>query len=72
MSYYQAYSWTKKFEAEGEEGLRDKRGRTRSEAELTPDEKIRLQMKRLEKENERLRAENLFLKKLEEIERRRR
>ena len=28
-------------------------------------------MKRLERENERLRAENAFLKKLEEIERRR-
>lgn len=29
-------------------------------------------MKRLEQENERLRAENAFLKKLEELERRRR
>jgi transposase len=28
-------------------------------------------MKRLERENERLRAENAFLKKLEELERRR-
>ncbi|WP_147554145.1 IS3 family transposase [Bacillus testis] len=64
VSYYQVYSWTKKFEEEGEEGLRDKRGRTKSEAELTPDEKMRLQMRRLEKENERLRAENLFFKKV--------
>ncbi|PPA88337.1 transposase, partial [Brevibacillus laterosporus] len=29
------------------------------------------EMKRLERENERLRAENAFLKKLEELERRR-
>jgi hypothetical protein len=40
-------------------------------AHLTPEEKINRQMKKLERENERLRAENLFLKKLEEIERRR-
>ncbi len=39
---------------------------------LTPEEKIKLEMKKLERENERLRAENAFLKKLEEIERRRR
>ena len=36
------------------------------------EEKLQLEIKRIERENERLRAENLFLKKLEEIERRRR
>jgi transposase-like protein len=71
VSYQQVYQWMKKYEELGEDGLRDKRGRTKTEPELTPEEKIHREMKRLERENERLRAENAFLKKLEEIERRR-
>ena len=71
VSYQQVYHWTKKFEANGEEGLNDKRGKRKDEPELTPEEKTRREIKRLELENERLRAENAFLKKLEEIERRR-
>jgi transposase-like protein len=71
VSYQQVYQWVKKYEDGGDEALKDKRGRTKSEIELTPEETIKLQMKKLERENERLRAENAFLKKLEEIERRR-
>jgi transposase len=71
VSYQQVYQWVKKYEKEGEDGLKDKRGRTKAELELTPEEKIQRDMKRLERENERLRAENAFLKKLEELERRR-
>jgi transposase len=69
VSYQQVYQWVKKYEDGGEEALKDKRGRKKEEAELTHEEKIQLQMKKLERENERLRAENLFLKKLEELER---
>jgi transposase len=71
VSYQQVYQWVKKFENGGDEALKDKRGRTKPETELTSEEKFKLQMKKLERENERLRAENAFLKKLEEIERRR-
>lgn len=71
VSYQQVYQWVKKFEKEGEDGLKDRRGRTKAELELTPDEKYQRDMKKLEKENERLRAEVAFLKKLEELERRR-
>ena len=71
VSYQQVYQWVKKYENGGEEALKDKRGRKKEEAELSPEEKMKLEMKKLERENERLRAENLFLKKLEEIERRR-
>jgi len=71
VSYQQVYQWMKKFEANGEEGLRDRRGRTKDEVELTVEEKLKLEIQRIERENERLRAENLFLKKLEKIERRR-
>lgn len=71
VSYQQVYQWVKKYEVGGDEALKDKRGRKKEEAELTLEDKIKLQMRKLERENERLRAENLFLKKLEEIERRR-
>lgn len=71
VSYQQVYQWVKKFEKEGEDGLKDKRGRTKAELELTPDEKYQRDMKKLERENECLRAEVAFLKKLEELERRR-
>lgn len=72
VSYQQVYQWVRKYEANGEEALRDQRGRKKPESKLTAEEKYNLEMKRLERENERLRAENAFLKKLEEIERRRR
>lgn len=71
VSYQQVYQWVKKYEKQGEEGLIDKRGQRKSEPELTPEEKFQRKMKMLERENERLRAENAFLKKLEELERRR-
>lgn len=72
VSYQQTYQWVKKFEAAGEAGLHDRRGRNKEVTELTAEEKLQLEIKRIERENERLRGENLFLKKLEEIERRRR
>lgn len=71
VSYQQVYQWTRKYETNGPDALKDNRGRKKSEAKLSPEEKIKLEMKRLEIENERLRAENAYLKKLEEIERRR-
>jgi transposase len=71
VSYQQVYQWVNKYEDGGDEALKDKRGRKKEEVELTSEEKAKLQMKKLERENERLRAENLFLKKLEEVERRR-
>jgi transposase len=71
VSYQQVYQWVKKFEKEGADGLEDKRGKRKTESELTPEEKIQREMKQLEQENQRLRAENAFLKKLEELERRR-
>ncbi|MBU5437497.1 helix-turn-helix domain-containing protein [Tissierella sp. MSJ-40] len=71
VSYQQVYGWVRKFEADGEDALIDKRGRNKVESELTEEDKIRLTMKKMEKENERLRAENAFLKKLQELEGRR-
>ncbi|MEG1313084.1 MAG: helix-turn-helix domain-containing protein [Bacilli bacterium] len=71
VSYQQVYHWVKKYELGGEDLLNDRRGRKKEEEELTVEDKIKNQMKKLEAENERLRAENAFLKKLEELERRR-
>jgi len=70
VSYQQIYSWVRKFEKDGTDALMDRRGRQKPEEELTDAERFTMELKRLEKENERLRMENAFLKKLEEIERR--
>ncbi|MGE7094537.1 helix-turn-helix domain-containing protein [Lysinibacillus sp. NPDC048646] len=40
VSYQQVCQWVKKLEANSEEALRDKRGGTKAEIELTPDKKI--------------------------------
>ena len=71
VSYEQVYQWVKKYEAGSESALKDRRGRKKPEEELTLEDRAKLLMKKLEVENERLRAENAFLKKLEELERRR-
>ncbi|MES1046887.1 helix-turn-helix domain-containing protein [Heyndrickxia oleronia] len=71
ISYQQIYSWTKKYEADGPESLRDHRGRKKPQEEMSEQEKLRIKIKELEAKNYRLEAENAFLKKLEEIERRR-
>ncbi|MCM3741761.1 helix-turn-helix domain-containing protein [Oceanobacillus luteolus] len=71
VSYQQVYQWVRKYEDGGWDALKDRRGRSKNEEELTSEEKMKLEIRRIEKENERLRAENAFLKKLEEIERRR-
>jgi len=71
VSYQQVYQWVKKYVSDGEDALKDRRGRNKDEEELTPEEKVKFEMKKLKADNERLRAENAFLKKLEELERRR-
>jgi len=71
VSYQQVYSWVRKLETSGVPGLKDRRGQKKPQAQLTEEEKWKLRIQQMERENERLRAENLFLKKLEEIERRR-
>jgi Transposase and inactivated derivatives len=71
VSYQQVYQWVKKYESGGDDALKDRRGRKKDEDELTADDKLKIEMKKLKADNERLRAENAFLKKLEELERRR-
>ena len=71
VSYQQVYQWVKKYEDGGQDALQDRRGRKKPAEELTETDQQKLAMKKLEYENERLRAEIAFLKKLQEFQRRR-
>ncbi|WP_419096463.1 IS3 family transposase [Ureibacillus endophyticus] len=64
VSYQQVYQWVRKFEQNGEEALQDRRGRTKPAEERTPEDELRLKIQQMERENERLRAENLPIKKV--------
>lgn len=71
ISYQQARNYTVKYEEKGIEGLRDKRGKRKTQDEMGEMEKLRAEVKILRAEKERAEMEIFFLKKLEEIERRR-
>jgi Transposase and inactivated derivatives len=70
VSYQQVYSWVKKYQKHGEEGLKDQRGRKKSNESLTEEEQLKLRIKELEERNKYLEMENDFAKKLQEIQRR--
>ena len=72
VSYQQVYSWIKKYTARGIEGLEDRRGRSEPIVRPVTDiEKLKAELELEKAKNQRLQVENDFLKKLEEIERRR-
>lgn len=71
ISYQQARSYTVKFESGGIEALRDRRGHKKPADELTELERLRAENKILRAQKERAEMEAAFLKKLNEIERRR-
>jgi transposase len=71
VSYQQVYSWTTKYLKDGVEALQDRRGKKKPDAQMSEVEKLRAQNKLLEAENRRKQIEIDFLKKLDEIERRR-
>ena len=71
VSYQQVYSWVRKFQKEGSQGLQDRRGKgLESKPNLTTEEELQLRIKQLEERNRYLEMENGLLKKLEEIKRR--
>lgn len=51
VSYQQVYLWVKKYKAQGVEALKDRRGRKKSEEELTEQDKLKIKMKEIEAEN---------------------
>ena len=71
VSYQQARSYTVKYESGGVEALKDNRGKRKNPNEMSELEKLRAEVKILKAEKERAEMEASFLKKLEEIERRR-
>ncbi|MCB2294490.1 helix-turn-helix domain containing protein [Clostridium algoriphilum] len=50
VSYQQVYRWVKKYESGKEIALKDRRGRNKSEEELTLEDRTKLSMKKLEME----------------------
>lgn len=70
VNYAQVYSWVKKYKEQGEDGLKDTRGRKKTESEMNVEEKLRYELKKSEAKRKYLEMELEALKKLEEIERR--
>ena len=62
VSYQQIYSWVRKYNEKGAEGLVDKRGKRKPESEMTELEKLRAENKLLAARNKRLETENAVLK----------
>ena len=71
VSYAQVYQWVKRYHQDGEAGLLDRRGKAKVESTLSEVEKLERKVKQLERELELKERENLVLKKLKEVERRR-
>jgi transposase-like protein len=71
VSYQQIYSWVRKYEEHGVDGLVDQRGKRKPLEAMSEVERLRAENKMLRAENKRKEMENAILKKLQEIERRR-
>ena len=71
VSYQQARNYTIKYETGGVTALQDNRGKRKPEDSLTEMEKLRAELKLEKAKRQRIEMELSFLKKLEEIERRR-
>jgi transposase-like protein len=71
VSYHQVYQWVHKYRANGVDGLIDRRGNTKPVEEMTEIERLKAENRILKAQLERKELENIFLKKVDEIERRR-
>ena len=71
VSYQQARNYTVKYEKDGINALRDNRGKRKPEDSLTEIEKLRAELKLEKAKRQKAEMEASFLKKLDEIERRR-
>lgn len=68
-NYAQLYQWVRKYEANGEEALIDKRGKRKQKDKLSELEKAERKIAQLEREKEEYRKKYELLKKAEELER---
>ena len=62
------YSWVRKYDATGEEGLSDKRGRHKTDGEVDELERLRRENKRLKRQLEENDMLVQLLKKVKEFE----
>ena len=69
VSYSQVYSWVKKYNANGEEGLTDKRGHHKTDDEVDELERLRRENLRLKRQLEEKDMVVELLKKVKEFER---
>ena len=72
VSYQQIYLWVRKYEQKGIDGLIDGRGKAKAESDFTEIDRLKAKNQILEAEKKRLEMEINVLKKLQEVERRRR
>ncbi len=68
VSYTQVYQWVQKYLESGEAGLSDRRGKRKSDEELDELERLRRENLRLKKKLEESERLNLLLKKVREFE----
>ena len=71
VSYGQVYLWVRKYNSGGADKLNDKRGKAKSKETLSEQERLQIEVRMFRAENKKQQMEIEFLKKLEEIERRR-
>lgn len=67
ISYQQIYSWVKKYEEKGVEGLTDRRGKAKPKSELTEEDRLRQENKILQAKIKDQEMEIALLKKLREM-----
>ena len=67
VSYQQIYSWVRKYEASGVDGLVDRRGKSKPEDELTEAERLRQENRMLQAMLKEKEMEIALLKKLREL-----
>ena len=67
VSYQQIYSWIKKYEEKGVNGLTDRRGKAKPENELTEEDRLRQENKILQAKIKDQEMEIALLKKLREL-----
>jgi len=67
VSYQQIYSWVRKYEASGVDGLVDRRGKAKREDELTEAERLRQENRMLQAKLKDKEMEIALLKKLREL-----
>ena len=69
VSYSQVYSWVKKYDAQGEVGLTDKRGHHKTDEEVDELERLRRENIRLKRQLQEKDMLAELLKKVQEFER---